>query len=249
MLVYAGANGYIGSPAHLYNLYSDEQQPYTDYSSNYAQHQYPYVQQPCATLAQNQAAYVQQCGAAAAPIQTTAAPRTPLTPVSPNQPTQFNSAHSATCDGSDTESFIGFADPPLADTLKRDRVGGTRVTPQCVPDKIDGKKNPAFIRKEASMQNACWEVLSRGPLPCADSSCVLQKDRHQTSWFSVNVRALATGRFHGGRAGVEAVWENKHRQLRVQFDMVAEELVCVKKTLDAKLVEVAPCTHSSGTSS
>jgi hypothetical protein len=92
--------------------------------------------------------------------------------------------------------FQPFAVPKVAAGAKRTEEGILKVTLNCVPEKVDGIKNPDWKRAECSIDKEMFDFLNTGPLPTADERTVLDRPNHQTSWFSINVRALAAGRFH-----------------------------------------------------
>jgi len=72
------------------------------------------------------------------------------------------------------------------------------------------------------------DFLNRGPLPCLDPDIVLEKDKNQTSWLSINTRALSEGYFHKLPDTVDSELNGADPTYKKRYEKVCHELLLQK---------------------
>jgi hypothetical protein len=100
--------------------------------------------------------------------------------------------------------------------VKRGR-DGYKVTIGC-----PSKSAPEYKHPEVSISKELYDCLNEGPLPTAHPLVVLQKS--STTWFTTNVRALASGAFHAGGPLGSRIHSGSARLLDQEYVDVLEKL-------------------------
>lgn len=123
----------------------------------------------------------------------------------------------------DPTEWAAFPEPQIPIAFGRED-GARTAAIACVSERVNGAKNPAFKRAEVTLGMELFQFLNKGPLPTA-SGTVLHKDKRQTSWFSVNTRALASGLFHevslcSHADGADSAFEARYRQLQSEANLL-----------------------------